>query len=74
VNRVRFVEEMYVLMNERIYYKTLTIHLDNIVAIIFQKIITLPCQGRGKCAVATDGLAPQQSLRKRKDRKVSSHA
>jgi len=36
VNRVRFVEEMLCeRMNVFIYYKTLTIHLDNIVAIIF---------------------------------------
>jgi len=37
VNRVRFVEEMsYEWMNVFIYYKTLTIHLDNIVAIILK--------------------------------------
>jgi len=36
VNRVRFVEELLnELMNVFVYYKTLTIHLDNIVAIIF---------------------------------------
>jgi len=32
-----------------IYYKTPTILLDNIAAIIFQKTINLFCQGRGKC-------------------------
>jgi len=37
MNRVRFVEES---MNVFIYYETLTIHLDNIVAIIFQKTFT----------------------------------
>jgi len=31
------------------YYKTLTIRLDNIVAIAFQNTIGLPCQGQGKC-------------------------
>jgi len=31
------------------YYKTLTIRLDNTVAIVFQKTIGLPWQGRGKC-------------------------
>jgi len=33
-NRVRFVEEMYKRTNVFIYYKTLTIHPDNIMAII----------------------------------------
>jgi len=42
VNRVRFVEEMLCeSMNVFIYYKTLTIHLGNIVAIIFQKKLSL---------------------------------
>jgi len=36
-------------MNVFLYYKTLTIRLDNIVAIIFQKTISSPCQGRSKC-------------------------
>jgi len=50
VNRVRFVEEMYELMNVFIYYKILTIqHRDNVLAIIFQKTISLSYQGRGKC-------------------------
>jgi len=35
VNRVRFVEMLRERMNVFIYYKTLTIRLDNIVAIIF---------------------------------------
>jgi len=35
-------------MNVSLYYKTLTIRLDNIVAIIFQKTTSLPCQDRGK--------------------------
>jgi len=30
------------------YYKTLTIRFDNIVAIVFQKTISLPREGRGK--------------------------
>jgi len=33
-------------MNVFIYYKTRTIHLDNIVAIIFQKTINLLCRGK----------------------------
>jgi len=45
VNRVRFVESM----NVFIYYKTLTIHLDDIAAIILQKTVNLSCQDRGKC-------------------------
>jgi len=38
-------------MNERVsvYYKTPTIHLDNIPVIILQTTINLLCQGRGKC-------------------------
>jgi len=36
-------------MNVFIYYKTRTIHFDNIAAIIFQKTINLPRQSRGKC-------------------------
>jgi len=48
-NRVSFVEELlYALMNFFIYYKTLTIHLDNIAAIIFQKTLNLFDQERGK--------------------------
>jgi len=35
VNRVRFEELLCELMNVFIHYKTRTIHLDNIVAIIF---------------------------------------
>jgi len=35
-------------VNVFFYYKTLRIHLDNIVAIIFQEN-SLSCQGRGKC-------------------------
>jgi len=41
------VETLYEGTNAFLYYKTLTI-LDNIVTIIFQKTISLPCQGRGK--------------------------
>jgi len=50
VNRVRFIEEILCeCMNVFIYYKTLTIHRNNIVAIIFQKTVSLPCQDRGSC-------------------------
>jgi len=36
-------------MNVFLCYKTLMIRLDNIVVIIIQKAIGLPCQGRDKC-------------------------
>jgi len=36
-------------MNVSVYYKTPTIHLDNIAAIILQKTINLLRQGHGKC-------------------------
>jgi len=40
---------LYERINVFLGYKTLTIRLDNIVTIIFQKTISLPCQGGGKC-------------------------
>jgi len=46
-------------MNVFLYYKTLTIRLDNIVAIIFQKTISLPCHD--KCLqLPQDTLVPAQ--------------
>jgi len=49
-------------MNVFLYYKALTIRLDDIVAIIFQKTITLPCQGRGKCLQLPQLNAPSKEL------------
>jgi len=46
-------------MNQRtflFYYKTPTIHLDNIAAVIFQKTINLLCQGRAASVCSRRGM------------------